>query len=131
MFTGSGDYDTVDYSRSHRAVNAAIDGTNNSGEAGERDFLNPDIEAICRAAPGNDTLAGQAGAAPISLYGNSGNDHLISRPLRISFLDGGSGNDTLDRMRGDYLVGGASNDVLDRNSGDDQLYSRSSGNDTR
>ena len=43
---GGGDFDTVDYSERAAPVNVAIDGTNNSGEAGEHDFLNPDIEEI-------------------------------------------------------------------------------------
>ena len=111
VFSGGGGFDTVDYSSRTAPVSVAIDGTNNSGETGEHDFLNPDIEEI-RGGSGSDTLSGQVGTGnPIVLYGQGGDDHLIGTEAS------------------DYLDGGAGNDTLDANGGDDQLYG-SSGNDT-
>jgi Ca2+-binding RTX toxin-like protein len=56
-----------------------------------------------------------------SLYGNDGNDHLVSSDLR-SILDGGAGNDNLEGGDGpQYIAGQTGNDLITAGDGIDWI----------
>lgn len=117
--TGGSGFDVVDYSSRTAPVSASIDGANDNGEAGENDVINPDIEEI-RGGSGNDTLGGQPGVA-ISVYGLAGDDHLTGSG-QGDYLDGGTGNDTIDaNAEDDQLYGGPGNDTLNGGDGFDLI----------
>jgi Ca2+-binding RTX toxin-like protein len=98
---GSGAQDVVSYAIRSNAVNVSLDGVNNDGEPGEKDFVAADVEGII-GGNGYDTLTGNGGANYIQ--GGQGGD----------LINGGAGDDTLDGGEGrDRLYGGAGNDFLD------------------
>jgi Ca2+-binding RTX toxin-like protein len=101
LISGGGGHDTVSYVSREKSITIDADGaTGDDGEAGERDSIGADVEA---------------------LQGGEGNDRLLGTP-RQDFLSGGDGNDVLaggggnDVLRGeigrDYLNGAAGDDIL-------------------
>ena len=78
-----------------------------------------DTEAATRpSTPAAATTSSSTTTASISLYGEGGNDWIISATDQGSLLDGGEGNDTLFAyFGGNTLIGGAGNDVLETPEG--------------
>ena len=109
-FTGGAGNDTVSYAARTAAITAWIGGPA-SGEAGEGDVIDFDVEAL-RGGSANDVLGDSAvgGAAPSFLFGHAGNDT----------LHGGGGNDQLYGGEGnDTLIGGTGSNQLFGEAGDD------------
>jgi Ca2+-binding RTX toxin-like protein len=138
--------DTVTYANRNVPLTLFIEPTARSGQNGEKDFLNVDLENVIggrsddfivgteaenrlEGGDGNDSIDGVGGRDEIiggrgddTLEGNRGNDQ----------LDGGEGNDTLrgfegnDNLQGndgnDELFGGADNDALDGGAGSDRMF---------
>ncbi|GGN74142.1 hypothetical protein GCM10010112_43960 [Actinoplanes lobatus] len=105
---GAGDNDTIDYSRTTKAVTADADGVKgDDGIKGGNDTIATDVENL-KGGSGNDTLIGTAGKN--WLMGNGGNDRIYGRG-GDDWLRGGTGNDLLnggagnDQLRGDGEVG--------------------------
>jgi Ca2+-binding RTX toxin-like protein len=103
---GNGYGDVVNYGLRTVPVNVSLDGVNNDGAAGEKDFVAADIEAIIGGSAA-DTLTGDAGSNFI--YGGAGDD----------LIRGGGGND--------LLIGDAGRDRLYGQAGDDALVGADSG----
>jgi Ca2+-binding RTX toxin-like protein len=88
-------------------------------------------------AGGMDTLVGNLGDDTIQgtgrLWGEGGNDLLVSTPLDPTYgdeLDGGDGSDTLQGAAGaDTLAGGTGNDSLTDSGGDANWLDGGSGDD--
>lgn len=77
----------------------------------------------------NDTLAAGA-AAPVVIYGFSGNDLISGSNVDTDELYGNQGNDTIYGLGGrDFIAGGAGNDLLYGGDGDDTVFG-DLGNDT-
>jgi hypothetical protein len=90
IFGGDG-FDRVTYQQRQNPVTVTLDGVADSGEAGEADIVEADVEDITGGA-GGDTLTGNA----------AGN-----------IIDGGPGDDTITGGGGaDTLIGGDGNDRL-------------------
>jgi VCBS repeat-containing protein len=106
------------------AVNAATGGVQVLFSGSSRGVFNPNGRVIVYGYAGNDAIQ-VAGSVPnVSwLYGGSGNDSLnLGNGGGIAF--GGGGNDTLSGGSGrDILVGGDGGDRLVGNPGDDILLS--------
>jgi Ca2+-binding RTX toxin-like protein len=101
-YNGGSGTDLVDYSQRTKRVDVRMDDlARNDGEAGERDFIDPNVNDVFGGAAG-DLLAG--GTGPNALIGNGGGDA----------LHGNGGNDRVEGGRGvDLLTGGAADDVID------------------
>src|SRR4029453_19394225 len=114
--------DTVTYASRTNPITADITNatteTPDDGEAGEKDYIDADVETLIGGS-GNDKLTGSTyTGAPLGytknnkLVGNSGNDTLTGLDGNDS-LEGGEGNDS--------LVGGDGNDNLKPGPGTDQV----------
>jgi Ca2+-binding RTX toxin-like protein len=147
-----GEEATIDvalYSGRRNDVAIALDGVANDGEAGERDNVLPDIEAVVAgsgddtlignrainaflAGPGRDRLVGHGGED--LLLGGRGSDVLAGGGGRFNFILAGAGNDVVTGGRGqdeidagegnDRLDGGGRGDSLDGGPGNDRIYGR-------
>jgi Ca2+-binding RTX toxin-like protein len=70
--------------------------------------------------PGDDELS-LCAACSGSLYGNDGNDHLVSSDV-FSILDGGAGNDVLEGGAGNqWIAGQTGNDLITGGAGADSI----------
>lgn len=70
----------------------------------------------------NDTLAAGA-AAPVVIYGFSGNDLISGSNVDTDELYGNEGNDTIYGLGGkDFIAGGVGNDLLYGGDGDDTVF---------
>lgn len=94
---GGAGFDRVDYAARTAALVVVMDGTTDSGELGEGDRVQVDVEAVVGGA-GVDSLTGNAGdnqleggGAADSLHGGAGDD----------VLDGNGGADLIDCGSGD------------------------------
>jgi Ca2+-binding RTX toxin-like protein len=105
---GNGTGDGVSYAVRTASVFVSLDGVANDGVAGEKDFVNADVEGIIGGL-GNDTLTGNAG------------DNLIQGGRGNDLINAGGGNDTVYGNAGqDRLYGQGGNDVLYAADGDNE-----------
>jgi Ca2+-binding RTX toxin-like protein len=93
---GLGGVDGADYSLRSAPVRARLDGSTDSGEAGEGDTIAADVEGAIGGS-GGDLLIGNA--LDGFLFGEGGNDRLLDRGGEDD-LDGGDGADQLDSFDG-------------------------------
>jgi len=109
---GGAGSDTADYSPRTAALVLSNDPAVSSGETGEADIINADIE-ILKGGSGNDTLRG--GSGNDTLYGGAGDDTL-SGGAGNDTLYGDAGDDTFDEGSGpngaDVITGGAGTDTI-------------------
>ena len=78
------------------------------------------MPAASSGEPGGDELS-LCAACSGSLYGNDGNDHLVSGDV-YSILDGGAGNDVLEGGDGPQWLGGQTgNDLITAGPGIDSI----------
>lgn len=90
-----------------------------------RDPFTNDLEAanLVHGGAGNDTIVG--GKNYDSLYGDDGNDYITGAgdgPGHGDYLDGGTGDDTIEgNPANDTINGGAGDDSIDGNGGTDQI----------
>ncbi len=105
LIGGPGARDLADYSQKTAPVVLAIDANDGSGESGEGDQIDTDVEAL-RGGSGDDSLLADPAAA---LQGPG------------AFLRGGPGDDVLSGTAGrDILDGGAGADLLGGGDGVDR-----------
>lgn len=129
-FEGDAGSDTADYSGRSNALNVALDGTANDGEAGEGDNIGADVLSL-----------GPAGCANVSnnaLYDHPAGENEpywedeADEPdfLEVENIDAGSGNDVLSgNAQGNVIKGNAGNDTISGGEGSDSL-SGGDGNDS-
>ncbi|WP_188113404.1 calcium-binding protein [Nocardioides humilatus] len=115
--------DTVDYSARSAAVKVRLTGAV-SGEVGEGDTLDPDLERVLTGS-GADDISFEAAAArgpsdpPVQVSAGAGNDKVTGSPY-ADILRGEAGSDTVSGLAGnDTLDGGTANDVFNGGSGTD------------
>ena len=100
-------------------MTVSLDGQPDDGEAGERDNVGSDVEAVW-GSRGPDTLTGDD--APNSLFGGPGADTLQGAGGDDT-LDGGPGNDAVDGGAGqDRLSGGEDDDTITGGAGRDSVF---------
>jgi Ca2+-binding RTX toxin-like protein len=117
-YNGGSGIDLVDYSKRTKPLTVNLDLARNDGEAGERDFLDPNVNDIFGGSAA-DEITGGSGANVFR--GFAGGDTLI----------GLGGNDNLDGGTGvDTLKGGAADDVLDAVDNTPDTLRCESGQDT-
>jgi hypothetical protein len=126
-FNGGGGLDRVDYSRRFNRVDVALDLVRDDGEAGERDFVDPNVNNVI-AGSGNDSLTGSAGPNELdgrggtdSMRGGDGDDRLIGGSGAGDLLLAEGGNDTVDARDGNVdrvRCGTGDNDSLTRDLAD-------------
>jgi len=105
LVSGGAGSDTVSYADRAGDVTVNLDGKPDSGESGEKDTIQVDVENIAGGA-GNDTL--NADTDPKDVVNN--------------LVAGGAGNDTITTLGGnDTIVGGGGQDTVDAGAGDDLL----------
>lgn len=110
IFSGGAGSDTADYSARTANLTVTIGGSGVSGESGEGNTLNTDVDVVSGSSA-NDTMACEAATA-CSLLGNAGNDTLTGGTGNDT-LSGGAGDDTMTPKEGDDVVtGGAGIDVI-------------------
>jgi Ca2+-binding RTX toxin-like protein len=116
---GGADFDTVTYRDRTVAVVADLDGaTGDDGQAGEKDTISADVEAIAGGA-GDDTLTGNG--SPNVLGGGAGDDTVRGGDMD-DILRGGAGVDAIyGDAGGDDIQGGAGDDGIRGGSGDDVI----------
>jgi Ca2+-binding RTX toxin-like protein len=126
-FDGGLGADTVAYSARTADLRVAIGGGARSGETGEGDLIDRNVESLVGGA-GNDHLVGTSQVNALS--GSAGDDVLIGRDGSDQ-LAGNRGGDELWGDRGDdVLVGGTGDDLVTGGDGDDTLEaSRVDGDD--
>lgn len=120
-YVGGNGTDKVDYSLRTADLTITMSGVTGSGQSGESDKLELDVENIIGGA-GNDTISGNVSSNDIK--GGAGNDILwgglagaCSATVDVDTLDGEAGNDTFKMTAlsdcADSLTGGAGIDTAD------------------
>ncbi|HWA72982.1 MAG TPA: calcium-binding protein [Polyangiaceae bacterium] len=119
-FNGGDGTDSADYGARSGPVTAALDGTTDSGESGEKDHLALDVEDLL-GGHGNDVLTGNVSSNHVR--GGEGDDRLSGGVNGgacagdVDALDGESGDDTFDQGSApdcaDTLNGGVGTDRVD------------------
>jgi len=127
-FGGGTGKDTVSYISRQPGLTVTLDSLADDGEAGENDYVRPDVEVV-DGGSGDDVLVGSSadntlfggGSGFDDLYGGGGNDTLLCGISEGCFATGETGND--------FLFGSDFDDVLDGGDGDDELHG-ADGNDS-
>jgi Ca2+-binding RTX toxin-like protein len=130
---GGDGVDEVHYVNRSQPLTLFLDGQPHSGQAGEKDVLNTDIERVT-GGRGNDLIVGNGADNKLdgwvgndTIQGLGGNDHLIGNDGDDS-MDGGEGDDKLDGGKGaDVFTGGAGTDTLQYSNRTDNLTIRPDG----
>jgi Ca2+-binding RTX toxin-like protein len=114
LISGGPGSDTADYSDHTADITATIAGTGGSGQAGEADTIEADVENLMGGS-GNDALSGNE--ADNTLRGGGGDDTLDGRG-GADIVNGNDGADVLHGGDGnDTLIGGPGDDFLDGDAG--------------
>jgi Ca2+-binding RTX toxin-like protein len=90
-FESTGGNTIVSFEYAKGPVEVSLDGVANDGEAGQKDNVEPGVAEV-RGSEYNDTLI--AGAPPVILNGEGGNDTIYGGPGGDTLI-GGEGNDTI------------------------------------
>jgi len=120
-YIGGNGTDKVDYSGRTADLTVTMAGVNGSGQSGESDKLEADVENLV-GGTGNDTLSGNTLSNDIK--GGAGNDIIwgglagaCSTTVDVDTLDGEAGDDTFKMTAladcSDSLTGGAGTDTAD------------------
>ena len=131
-YSGGSGGDRVSYATRSTGVTARIGGGAVSGEDGEDDTIDPDVEDL-NGSRGADELSGASpvniltgGPGADTIFGLGGNDRIRGGEGDDPELDGGPGNDTIEGQTGtDSLIDGEGADLLLGGDGDGDQHTLS------